>query len=366
MVFIAQHEKQEDISKRLERNEFEGISNPELEQLLSYYLDIYNPSKTLVLSTGEGINITNALKGREGGAVDCIINLKRINDVRWINRLFEVTNKNLPARGVFVGCVETYTLRKKRIMRKFPPFLNKIYYTGDYLLKRVFPKLPVLKHVYFFLTGGRNRALSMAETFGRLYLAGFELIEYRSIGHNLYFVAKKKYSVSNLPEPTYGPLFKMKRVGKGGKLIDVYKVRSMHAYSEYLQSYVYQLNNLQEGGKIKNDFRITTLGRYLRKSFLDELPMMINIFKGDMKLVGVRPISSHYMSLYDKELRLMRRMVKPGLVPPFYADMPKTLQEIQESEKRYIRSYIKAPLITDVKYFFKAFSNIIFKKARSS
>lgn len=366
MVFIAEEAKLGELSRTLELNEFEGLISPELEQLLSYYLDIHNPTKTLVLSTSEGINITNALKGREGGPVDCVINLKRINDVRWINRLFEATNKNLPVGGVFVGCVETYSLRKRRIMRKFPPFLNKLYYTGDYFLKRVFPKLPVLKKIYFFLTGGRNRALSMAESFGRLYLAGFELIEYHNIGYNLYYVAKKTHNVSNLPEPTYGPLFKMKRVGKGGKMINVYKVRSMHAYSEYLQSYVYQRNKLQDGGKIKDDFRITSLGRYLRKSFIDELPMLINILKGDMKLVGVRPISSHYMSLYDKELRLMRRMVKPGLVPPFYADMPKTLEEIQESEKRYIRAYIKAPLKTDFEYFCKAFANIVFKKARSN
>lgn len=366
MVLIAEEEKLSRLGERIDLNEFPGIPGLELEQLLSYYLDIYNPHRTLVLSTSEGINIVNGLKGRGEEPVDCIINLKRINDVRWINRLFEVTNNNLPLGGIFVGCVETYSLRKMRIMKKFPPVINKLYYALDFTLKRVFPKLPVLKKLYFFLTGGRNRALSMAESFGRLYMAGFELVEYRSIGSNLYFVAKKKYEVAELPNPTYGPIFKMKRVGKGGKLINVYKLRTMHAYSEYLQSYVYNLNNLQEGGKIRNDFRITTLGKYLRKSFLDEVPMFINILKGDLKLVGVRPISSHYLSLYDKELRLMRRMVKPGLVPPFYADMPKTLEEIMDSEKRYIRAYLKAPIKTDIIYFYRAFVNIVFKRARSN
>ena len=149
-------------------------------------------------------------------------------------------------------------------------------------------------------------------------------------------------------------------------MIKVYKLRTMHSYSEYLQKYVYDLNNLQDGGKIKNDFRITSIGKYLRKSFLDEVPMFINILKGELKLVGVRPISEHYLSLYDKELRLMRRMVKPGLVPPFYADMPSTLDEIIESEKKYIRAYIKNPLRTDIKYLTKAFVNIAFRKARSN
>ncbi|NQV54034.1 MAG: sugar transferase [Flavobacteriales bacterium] len=366
MVVLSQMETLKSVSYKLNLNEFPGVPGAELEDLISYYLDIYNPTQTLVLSTGEGLNIVNALKGREDGPVTCIVNLKRINDVRWINQLYETTNKSLPEGGVFVGCVETYGLRKQRILRKYPRGFNYLYYTGDYLVKRVFPKLPILKKLYFLLTRGQNRSISMAEAFGRLYFTGFELIEYKTIGSNLYFVAKKTRTVSNVKTPTYGPLFRMNRVGKGGKMIEVYKLRSMHAYSEYLQEYLYQRNNLQDGGKIKNDFRISTLGRYLRKSFLDEVPMLYNILKGDLKLVGVRPISAHYLSLYDKELRLMRRTVKPGLVPPFYADMPKTIEEIIESEKNYIRAYIKNPLKTDVIYFFKAFANIAFRKARSN
>lgn len=366
MVVLSEKETLSSVSYKLNLNEFPGVPGTELEELLSYYLDIYNPTKTLVLSTTEGLNIVNALKGREDGPVNCVINLKRINDVRWINQLFETTNQSLPNGGIFVGCVETYGLRKRRILRKFPRGLNYMYYTADFVIKRVFPKLPVFKKLYFFLTRGQNRSISMAEAFGRLYFTGFELVEYKSIGSNLYFVAKKTREVKDLITPNYGPLFRMKRVGKGGKMIEVYKLRSMHAYSEYLQKYVYDQNDLQEGGKIRNDFRITTLGRYLRKSFVDEIPMLINIVKGDLKLVGVRPISEHYLSLYDKELRLMRRMVKPGLVPPFYADMPKTIEEIIESEKKYIRAYIKNPLKTDAIYFFKAFVNIAFRKARSN
>ena len=366
MVLLSEKERFKSMAHKLDLNEFPGVPGDELEELLSYYLDIYNPTKTLVLSTSEGLNITNGLKGREASNVQCIVNLKRVNDVRWINQLFEITNQNLPVGGVYVGCVETYSLRKARIFNKFPWGINYLYYAMDFTVKRAFPKLPVLKKLYFLLTRGQNRSISMAETFGRLYYAGFEVVEYKTIGSNLYYVAKKVKQVKDLKTPTYGLLFKMRRGGEGGKFINVYKLRSMHAYSEFLQQYVYDLNNLQEGGKIKDDFRITTLGAYLRKSFLDEVPMIYNILRGDIKLVGVRPISAHYLGLYDKELRLMRRMVKPGLVPPFYADMPKTLEEIIDSEKNYIRAYIKAPLKTDLRYFFKAFVNIVFKKARSN
>lgn len=77
---------------------------------------------------------------------------------------------------------------------------------------------------------------------------------------------------------------------------------TMHPYSEYLQRYVFEKNSLQEGGKIKDDFRVTYWGRIMRKLWIDELPMFINFFKGDLKLVGVRPLSTHYLTFMMKNL----------------------------------------------------------------
>jgi len=158
----------------------------------------------------------------------------------------------------------------------------------------------------------------------------------------------------------------MRRIGKNGKVIFVYKFRTMHPYSEYLQKYVYERNSLQDGGKIRDDFRVTYWGRIMRKLWIDELPMFINFFKGELKLVGVRPLSTHYLSLYDDELREMRLKHKPGLLPPFYADLPTTLEEIIESEKKYLRAYDQYGLITDVRYLFAAMYNILIKRARSN
>ena len=95
--------------------------------------------------------------------------------------------------------------------------------------------------------------------------------------------------------PTYAPIISLNRIGKNGKIIKVYKLRTMHPFSEYLQEYVYNRNELQEGGKIKNDFRISPEGRIFRKFWIDEIPMLINIFKGEMKLVGVRPLSEAFL-----------------------------------------------------------------------
>jgi len=59
-------------------------------------------------------------------------------------------------------------------------------------------------------------------------------------------------------------------------------------------------------------------------------------------------------------------MVKPGLVPPFYADLPETTEEFFQTEERYLDAYMKKPIRTDIRYFFKAMYNIFVKKARSS
>ncbi len=104
----------------------------------------------------------------------------------------------------------------------------------------------------------------------------------------------------------------------------------------------------------------------MRRFWLDELPMLYNWLKGDLQLVGVRPLSNQYLSLYTEELRELRAKVKPGLIPPYYADMPTTLEEIMASEVRYIRAYLARPARTQVTYFFKCFVNIAFRHARSA
>jgi lipopolysaccharide/colanic/teichoic acid biosynthesis glycosyltransferase len=139
----------------------------------------------------------------------------------------------------------------------------------------------------------------------------------------------------------------------------------MHPYAEYLQEYVYQKHDLQDGGKFKDDFRISTVGRIMRRLWIDELPSLINLFKGDLKVVGVRPLSRHYFSLYTKDLQEKRIKYRPGLVPPFYVDNPKTLDEIMASENKYLDAYAKHPLWNDIKYLFVAAYNIIFKRYRS-
>jgi len=329
-------------------------------EFISNHIDI-NDKKTIFVDTSSHFNIEMLSSSN----LNAIINLKRINDIRYINKFFEAVNKKLVKRGIIIGNVETKDQRKKRILKKFPPIINYLYYSIDFIFKRVFPKFNLTKKFYFYITKGQNRVISKAETFGRLISCGFRIIDDKEINGLLYFVAVKETDPLYPKEPTYGALIKLKRIGKNGKIIKVYKFRTMHPFAEFLQEFIYQKEGLDTGGKFKNDFRITTLGRLMRKLWIDELPMLINLIKGDLKLVGVRPISKQYFELYPPEMQKRRIKYKPGLIPPFYADLPKTLDEIIESEKKYLDQYDKNPFLTDLKYFFIAIFNIIFKKARS-
>jgi len=318
--------------------------------------------KTLITATITRFNILR----QPSNLYTTIINLRRVNDVRYVNKFFESVNHKLPEYGKFIGCAETAEMRRKRILRKYPPVINWIVFIIDYIIKRVFPKFYLTRGIYFILTRGNNRVLTRAEILGRLYSCGFEVTEESFVNGLYFFVTIRIKEPAFDPNPTYGPFISLNRVGKGGEMIKVYKLRTMYPFAEYLQDYVHKRNELENGGKFKNDFRVSTTRSILRKLWLDELPMLINLFNGDLKLVGVRPLSRHYYELYSEELQQKRIKWKPGLIPPFYADMPETLEEIMASEMKYLESFEKHPLRTQWSYFWKAWKNILFKKARSA
>jgi lipopolysaccharide/colanic/teichoic acid biosynthesis glycosyltransferase len=140
----------------------------------------------------------------------------------------------------------------------------------------------------------------------------------------------------------------------------------MHPYSEFLQDHIYDMYGTKDGDKFLNDFRVTGWGKFIRKFWIDEIPMLTNYFRGDLKIVGVRPLSVQKFSIYRKQLQEKRIKYKPGLIPPFYADLPDDLEGLMNSENKYLDAYTKHPFVTDIKYFFKASYNILFRKARSA
>ncbi len=297
--------------------------------------------------------------------LNSIININRVNNIRFINKYFEAINHKLVLGGLIIGCMETYEQRRYRILNKHKKIISYPLYALDFILKRVFPKLKPTRKIYYLFTRGINKALSKVEVYGRLTSCGFEFVNEKEINNLLFFTFKKisapRYDIA----PTYGIIAKLKRIGKDGKIITVYKIRTMYAYSEYLQDRIAKEFGLDIGGKYKNDYRKTYWGKLLRAFWIDEIPMLLNWIKGDLKLFGVRPLSEQYFNSYDEELKKLRIKHKPGLIPPYYVDMPTNLKEIMESERRYLLAYEKNPFKTQWKYFWKAFYNIVFKDARS-
>lgn len=111
-----------------------------------------------------------------------------------------------------------------------------------------------------------------------------------------------------------GPvLFIQKRCGKDGKIFKMYKFRSMCMDAEEKLDQIHHLNDVEEPlFKIKDDPRLTRVGRFLRRTSIDELPQLINIIKGDMSLVGPRPPLPSEVEKYNSWQKL-RLSVKPGL-----------------------------------------------------
>ena len=95
-------------------------------------------------------------------------------------------------------------------------------------------------------------------------------------------------------------LFKQKRPGKNEKIFEMYKFRTMTNEKD------------EEGNLLPDDIRLTKFGKILRSTSLDELPELINILKGDMSIIGPRPLLVQYLPLYNEEQR-KRHLVRPGL-----------------------------------------------------
>lgn len=116
-----------------------------------------------------------------------------------------------------------------------------------------------------------------------------------------------------LEDPKGKILFCQERVGINSNVFKMYKFRSMVSNAEELLEHVSKLNEMNGPVfKIKDDPRITKVGRFIRKTSLDEIPQFINILKGDMTFVGPRPPLASEVEQYS-DYEMQRLMVKPGL-----------------------------------------------------
>ena len=359
--FHGAEDVQEILRKKLERLYLK--KHQDVYEFLGKYIDLgrFDIYSSAFLFAGNAGNIEIL----EDDSLSFFFNFERVNDYRDVNCVFTALNGKIKKNGVFIGCFESLDQRRERIFAKFPAWIAHVYYVLDFAYKRVMPKLPGFKKLYARLPGGRKHPVSRTEVLGRLYYCGFEMIGLRRINGLFYFIARKTKAPCADSHPSYGPVFRQRRVGKGGKILFIYKLRTMHPFAEYIHRYVHEKMSLEESGKIKNDFRVTSWGRFFRKAWIDELPMIVNWLKGDLKLVGVRPLSEAFFETYPEDLKAERIKVKPGLVPPFYADMPGGIEDVWESERTYLRRFACKPRRTDAAYLLKGLKNIFFNHARS-
>ena len=139
-----------------------------------------------------------------------------------------------------------------------------------------------------------------------------------------------------------GAFFKQIRVGKQGKPFELLKFRTMRMGSE-------AQGQLTVGGR---DPRITGIGHFLRRTKLDELPQLLNVFRGEMSIVGPRPEVPKYVALYTPEQRVVLQ-VRPGLsslASIEYINENEVLGRSSDPEGTYVHEVMPAKLHLDLKY----------------
>ncbi len=162
-----------------------------------------------------------------------------------------------------------------------------------------------------------------------------------------------------IDSPGANPIFIQTRVGLNGKKFRFYKFRTMHPDAEkYLEELMAKNEMTGPVFKIKNDPRITRVGKILRKTSLDELPQLWNVLKGDMSLVGPRPALPRETEMYD-EKAWKRTEVIPGLtcywqIQPHRNSL--TFDQWLEMDMKYIQ---ERSFLMDWKIMFSTVSAVI-------
>lgn len=151
-----------------------------------------------------------------------------------------------------------------------------------------------------------------------------------------------------------GPLFfKQKRVGKNGRYFYIYKFRSMYIDAEERKKELMAQNEMNGlMFKMKDDPRITKVGKFIRKTSIDELPQFINVLKGDMSLVGTRPPTVGEFKQY-KGHHKRRLSMKPGITGMWQAYGRNSVMDFDEVVKMDLEYIDNWSVMLDIKILFK-------------
>lgn len=154
-----------------------------------------------------------------------------------------------------------------------------------------------------------------------------------------------------------GPvIFRQKRAGKNGKPFTMYKFRSMHTDAEMRQAELVAFNQM-EGPvfKIDNDPRVTPFGRFLRRTSIDEFPQLLNVLKGDMSIVGPRPLPIYEVEKFENTAQRRRLSMKPGLTCLWQISGRNAIKNFDEWVKLDLRYIDQWSLWLDAEIILKTF-----------
>ena len=162
-----------------------------------------------------------------------------------------------------------------------------------------------------------------------------------------------------IDSPGASPIFKQTRVGRNGNEFTFYKFRSMHPDAESeLESLLKHNEMTGPVFKMKKDPRITRIGRFIRKTSIDELPQLWNVLRGDMSIVGPRPCLPREAAQYDEYMK-QRLYITPGLTC-YWQIQPQrnelSFEEWLELDLKYIR---ERSFCVDWKIIFKTFGAVL-------
>lgn len=161
-----------------------------------------------------------------------------------------------------------------------------------------------------------------------------------------------------LDDPEGSPIFSQMRCGRDGKVFRMYKFRTMYKGAESMQDELMKDNELDGPAfKIKDDPRVTRIGKFLRRTNIDELPQLINILLGQMSIVGPRPALPREVMQYN-EYQMQRLYVQPGLT--CYLQITKEKNQLSfdewiELDMKYIR---ERSFVTDWKIIGKTLTRL--------
>lgn len=159
--------------------------------------------------------------------------------------------------------------------------------------------------------------------------------------------------------------YKHKRIGHMNKDIYIYKFRSMtnkyKTFDEFYQTLSdEQKQEWDENFKLENDPRITKIGKFIRKTSLDELPQIINILKGDMSIIGPRPVVNDEIEKYGNQ-KAKFLSIKPGLTG-YWAANGRSATTYEDRIKLELYYIDHCSLLLDIKIFFKTILSVLKKK----